>query len=106
MNASMPLREPAVAATVTPGDAEPPWQWPVDLTRYDRAPRLTPSEARALTRIGDEVRAWPHRNRQGAAWRAVERLVRPLADVRTIVLGQTRRQERCADAAVAAILRE
>jgi integrase len=106
MNTPMPLREPAVAATVTAGDAEPPWQWPVDLTRYDRSPRLTPSEARALTRMGDEVRAWPHRSRQGAAWRAVERLVRPLADVRTIVLGQTRRQERCADAAVAAILRE
>jgi integrase len=106
MNAPMPLREPAVVATVMAGDAEPPWQWPVDLTRYDRAPRLTPSEARALTRIGDEVRAWPHRSRQDAAWRAVERLVRPLADIRTIVLGQTRRQQRCADAAVAAILRE
>jgi integrase len=88
------------------GNSEPPWQWPVDITRYDRSPRLTPSEARALTLIGDEVRAWPHRSRQGAAWRAVERLLRPLADVRAIVLSQTRRQHRCADAAVAAILRE
>lgn len=88
------------------GDPEPSWQWPVDITRYDRSPRLTPSEASALTRIGDEVRAWPHRSRQGAVWRAVERLVCPLADVRGLVVSQTPRQRRCADAAVAAILRE
>ena len=101
-----PVRKYGQTATSPPGDPEPPWQWPVDITRYDRSPQLTPSEACALTLIGDEVRAWPHRSRQGAAWRAVERLVRPLTDVRAIVLSETRRQHRCADAAVAALLRE
>ncbi len=88
-----------------PGDAEPPWQWPVDVPAYDRSPQLTPPEAQALAVIGEGVRDWSRPPRQPAVWRALDRLVRPLADVRGLVVSQTPRQRHCADAAVAAILR-
>jgi hypothetical protein len=36
--------------------SEPPWSWPIDLTRYDRTPALSPPEADALTTLGQSVR--------------------------------------------------
>ena len=35
---------------------EPAWPWPIDLTRYDRTPTLSPSEADALTLLEEQVR--------------------------------------------------
>jgi hypothetical protein len=32
------------------------WHWPIDLTRYDRTPTLTPAEHAALVGLGWEVR--------------------------------------------------
>ncbi|MDO8478752.1 MAG: tyrosine-type recombinase/integrase [Candidatus Rokubacteria bacterium] len=84
---------------------EPPWQWPVDVTVYDRSPQLSAPEARALALIGEDVREWRHPERHQPAWHALDRLVRPLTDVRAVMASQSRRQHGCADAAVAAILR-
>jgi len=85
--------------------AEATWHWPIDVSRYDRSPDLTTAETRALARIGEEVRAWPRLGQQQPAWRALGRLVRPLAEARAVVVSESQRQRRCADAAVAAILR-
>jgi hypothetical protein len=88
-----------------PHGDEPPWQWPIDVTGYDRSPQLTPQEERALALIGEGVREWRRPERHPSAWHALDRLIRPLTDVRAVVASQSRRQHRCADAAVAAILR-
>jgi integrase len=76
------------------------------VTVYDRSPQLTAPETHALGLIGDGVRAWPCPGRQQPVWRRLARLVRPLADVRALVVSESHRQRRCADAAVAAILRQ
>lgn len=59
----------ALAARESANDPEPPWAWPVDVTRYDRSPQLTTSETRALRHIGDGVRDWPSPGRHQPAWR-------------------------------------
>ena len=103
-----PVVAPAPVPTARggPDGPEPPWQWPVDVTVYDGSPQLTAPEANALELIGDGVRAWPRLGRHQPAWQALTRLVRPLADVRALVVSESHRQRRCADAAVAAILRQ
>jgi integrase len=97
------LRERSVA---TGSDAASPWQWPVNVTTYDRSPRLSRHEAQALAVLGEDLREWPRCRRHPAAWRALDRLVRPLADGRAVLTKPTRRQGRCADVAVVAILRQ
>jgi hypothetical protein len=62
--------------------SEPAWSWPIDLTRYDRTPTLSPAEVDALTTLGHSVRWWCRSRQQGSAWRALDRLVSPLAAVR------------------------
>jgi integrase len=107
MRASAMLRPTAApTAEAMPRAPEASWQWPIDVSRYDRSPLLTAQESRALARLGDDVRAWPSLSRQQPAWRALGRLVHPLADARAVLVSESRRQRRCADAAVAAILRQ
>lgn len=70
---------PAKAST-PPADAA--WRWPLDLTAYDRTPRLRREEKAALEEVerrrkrGTRRGAWP-------AWisRRLERLRRPVEDV-------------------------
>jgi hypothetical protein len=92
------------ADDATPSAPEDSWHWPIDVSCYDRSPDLTAGETRALACIGEDVRAWPRLGQQPPAWRALDRLVRPLADARAVVVSESQRQHRCADAAVAAIL--
>ena len=62
--------------------SEPAWSWPIDLTHHDRTPALSPAEVEALTPLGQSVRWWCQSRQQGSAWRALDRLVSPLAAVR------------------------
>lgn len=87
-------------------DGGPAWQWPVNVAAYDRSPSLSRQEARALAVLDDDLREWLRCRRHRWAWRALDRLVRPLADGRAVLTEPTRRQGRCADVAVAAILRQ
>jgi integrase len=88
-----------------PPGVEPPWQWPIDPARYDRLPELTRREATALTALGEDARGWRGPSRGRPEWRTLARLVRPLADARAVFEARSHRQRRCADAAVAAVLR-
>jgi hypothetical protein len=86
------LRDPAGARaheTLT----EPAWPWPIDLTRYDRTPALSASEADALRLLAEEVREWHRPRTRRSAWHALDRLIRPLADVRSAVSICTAYQE-------------
>ena len=41
-------------------DSAAPWQWPVDLARYDAAPLLRPAEQDAIIELGPATcAAWP-----------------------------------------------
>jgi hypothetical protein len=35
--------------------SEPAWPWPIDITRYDRTPTLSASEADALKLLDEQV---------------------------------------------------
>lgn len=104
MSARAALRASVGGVTNTTADAGEPWRWPLNVAAYDRDRGLSPEEARALAVIGDDLRRWPRCRRHASAWRALDRLVRPLADARAVLTSHTRRQDRCADAAVAALL--
>jgi hypothetical protein len=82
---------------------EPPWQWPIDSARYDRTARLSPAEVSALAVLGDDVRTW--RNGTRSEFQLLHRLLRPLIDARAALDTPNRRFARCADAAVARLLR-
>ncbi len=71
----------AATAAARPA-ATPLWPWPIDPTRYDRSLALTAAEQAALETLGWGVREWPRRWRapDQPAWRALDRLVQPLAD--------------------------
>jgi len=84
--------------------SEPAWAWPIDLTRYDRTPTLSPSEADALTALGPSVRGGHQPHQQRWAWRGLDRLVSPLAAVRATWSTQSPHQRYRADIAVAALL--
>jgi len=64
---AVPGSTPELARVPTggvPHGDEPPWQWPIDVTVYDRAPQLTTQEAR------------PHRSARGRVppgWSAAAR---------------------------------
>lgn len=68
---------------------EPTWRWPVEVTRYDCAAALTPEEVAALLALDEGVRHWQLAQTPELAvfpagstvpvWRALDRLVRPLA---------------------------
>jgi integrase len=58
------------------------WQWPLDLTRYDRTPVLAPAEHAALNALGWELRRGRCHDPHRPEWVALERLVRPLDDAR------------------------
>jgi integrase len=105
MSGAAGLRPLAVpSADAAPSTSEAAWQWPIDVSRYDRSLPLTAEETRALARLGEGVRAWPRLGAQPRAWRALDRLVHPLAEARALVVSESPRQRRCADTAVAAIL--
>ncbi len=84
---------------------EPAWPWPVDLTRYDRSPTLLPSEAEALAVMAEQVRQWRRPRERRSVWRALDRLVTPLRDVRATLSTPGIHQRHSADIAVAALLR-
>jgi hypothetical protein len=65
------------------------WQWPIDLTRYDRTPTLTPAESAALVALGWEVRRGRGHNLHRPEWAAIARLVQPLDDARRRVFTLT-----------------
>ena len=79
-----------MAATPVRGDRVPlphpgRWQWPIDLTRYDRTPTLTAGEYEALIALGWEVRRGRGHTRHGPEWAAIARLLQPLDDARRSV---------------------
>jgi len=102
--ARLVVREPARSNAHDPA-SEPAWPWPIDITRYDRTPTLSPSEADALAVLEDQVREWRRPRERGSIWRVLDRLVSPLADVRATLTAPSVHQRRSADAAVAAVLR-
>ena len=58
MSGAAVLRPLAVpSADAAPSTSEAAWQWPIDVSRYDRSPPLTAEETRALARLGEGVRA-------------------------------------------------
>ena len=74
-----------VAAAPDPSvEPVPAWSWPITPTRYDCSPALTAAEQAALDALGWQVRDWPQRWRDPdqPAWRALHRLVQPLADAK------------------------
>ncbi|HEX2679977.1 MAG TPA: site-specific integrase, partial [Candidatus Dormibacteraeota bacterium] len=85
--------------------SEPAWPWPIDLTRYDRSPVLSRAEAEALAVVAEQVRAWRRPREQQSVWRAIARLVTPLAEVRATLSTPGIHQRHSADTAVAALLR-
>ena len=75
---------PAVAPSASPRPLSG-WPWPIDLTRYDRTPTLTPAEHAALVALGWEVRRGRGHDLQRLEWGTIARLVRPLDDARRSV---------------------
>jgi integrase len=59
----------------------PAWSWPVRTTQFDRSARLSIAERAALDTLGWDVRHWPQywKDPRLRQWRAVHRLVLPLA---------------------------
>jgi hypothetical protein len=89
-----------------PGAIAPlPWQWPIDLTGYDRTPELTPSEQAALIALGWDLRRGRTHDRNRAEWTAIERLLRPLDDARlSLFVPDARYHQRSVHDAIALIL--
>lgn len=83
-------------------DSDAAWRWPIDISRYDRAPSLSPAERRALKKLGDGVRRWHPDARAEVA--QIGRLIRPLADCRAVLEVRGEHLERSAEAAVARML--
>jgi hypothetical protein len=98
-----------VAAASDPSvEPAPAWPWPITPTGYDCSPTLTAAEQTALDDLGWEVRDWPQRWRDPdqPAWRALHRLVQPLADAKTSLdVPDDDFQRRSATDAVALVLR-
>ncbi len=84
--------------------SEPAWSWPIDLTRYDRTPTLSPEEADGLTALGQSGPGWWRPRQQRWAVRGLDRLVSPLAAVRATWSTHSRHQRDRAEIAVAALL--
>ncbi len=81
------------------------WQWPIELTAYDRTLTLRPSEHAALMALGWELRRGRCHDRQRPEWAAIERLVRPLDDARhSLFIPDDPRHRRSARDAVGIIL--
>ncbi len=83
--------------------SEPAWSWPIDLSRYDRTPTLSPPEAESLRVLKRSVREWYQPRQPRSAWGGLDRLVGPLAAIRA-TWGRQDPHHR-ADIAVAALLR-
>jgi len=98
------IAEPARSNALT-AISEPAWPWPIDITRYDRTATLSSSEAVALGAVEEQVGDWRRPRTRRSAWRTLDRLTRPLADVLGTLSAPTAHQRRSADAAVAAVLR-
>jgi len=82
------------------------WRWPIDATRYDRSPTLTPAARAALTALGWEVRRGRCHDLTRPEWAALAGLVRPLDDARAaLIIPATRYHRRCAYDAIALVLR-
>jgi integrase len=98
-----------VAAAPNPAvEPAPAWPWPIIPTRYDCSPTLTAAEQTALDDLGWQVRDWPQRWRDPdqLAWRALHRLVQPLADAKaSLDVPDDDFQRRSATDAVALVLR-
>jgi integrase len=93
------------AATSTPARDPSPWQWPIDLTRYDRTPTLTAAERTALATLGWDLRRGRYHHPQPSAWAAIERLAQPLEEARrSLFIPADPYHQRCSRDALAIIL--
>jgi integrase len=61
---------------------KPVWQWPIDLTIYDKRPILTEEERTALLSLGWHTRQARCYDPDRSEWVVIERLFRPLNDAR------------------------
>ena len=83
----------------------PLWRWPIDPSRYDRTPTLTPTEHAALEALAWELHYGCCRAAQRSAWAAIERLVQPLEDARqSLSFANTRHLRHNSQEAVGLIL--
>ena len=72
------------SAAVNLTAAAPAWTWPISPAKYDSSAALTGLELSALEELGWGLRQWPDRwqDPHQAQWRAIHRLVQPLAAAR------------------------
>ena len=81
------------------------WQWPIDLSGYDRSPLLTPEEQLTLGALSAELALGRLPNPTTPAWVALARLIGPLDDARlSLVIPPKPAHHRSACQAVALIL--
>jgi hypothetical protein len=83
----------------------PLWQWPIDLTRYDRTPELSAIEHEALIALGWDLRRGRCHDPSRPEWATIKRLLDPLDDAyRSLSIPDKRYHRRCAlDAIVGAV---
>ena len=68
-----------VVSAVGRPDSVGPWQWPVDLTRYDTAPLLRAAEQDAIIGLGvGDLRRLARHDPAARGWQQIRRLLRPL----------------------------
>ena len=66
----------------SPENDRPLWRWPIEPSRYDRTPTLTPAEQAALQALGWELHHGCGQAPRDSAWTAIARLVQPLEEAR------------------------
>lgn len=92
--------------------ARPSWHWPPEAATYETAPELSSTELTALRALGAELRRWRDRARAASQrcadvrgeWKAISRLLDPLADARLTLWTPDERAQRNADDAVGHVL--
>ena len=97
-----------VVSAVGRPDSLGPWQWPVDLTRYDTAPLLRAAEQDAIIGLGvGDLRRLARHDPAARGWQQIRRLLRPLDDVTEALEGPltSHRRRATLDAAAVALLR-
>ena len=89
-------------------DSPGPWQWPVDVDRYDTAPLLRAAEQDAIIGLGaSSLRRLARHDPAARGWQQIRRLLRPLDDVTAALEGPltSHRRRATLDAAAVALLR-
>jgi integrase len=82
-------RHPATVNALAPNHSL--WSWPIDRTRYDRTPELSPNELAALVALDWDVRRGRCHDPARPEWATLERLLRPLDDARLSLFTPTTR---------------